>query len=89
MQKLFNKYTKRSIHNLGLSLFLVGNGNFLYSKIIRHSTLKNMYDTNLTKVFETALGIHAPWTIDNTEFISNDKRFGQFELHVYIIYKGI
>lgn len=43
-----------------------------------------MYDANLTKVFETALGVHAPWTIDNTEFVSNDKRLGQLELHVYI-----
>ena len=43
-----------------------------------------MYDDSLTKVFETALGIHAPWTIDNTEFVSNDKRLGRLELHVYI-----
>ena len=43
-----------------------------------------MYDDSLTKVFETALGIHTPWTIDNTEFVSNDKKLGRLELHVYI-----
>ena len=43
-----------------------------------------MNDTNLVKAFETALSVHSPWTIDNTELIPNEKRLGNLEMHVYV-----
>lgn len=43
-----------------------------------------MNETNLVKAFETALGVHSPWTIDKTELVPNENRLGNLEMHVYV-----
>lgn len=43
-----------------------------------------MYNNHLTKAFETALGIHSPWTIEDSELIPSMDGSGQLEMHIYV-----
>lgn len=43
-----------------------------------------MYTSNLAKAFETALGIHAPWTIEDSQLLPSEENDGQLEMHIYV-----
>lgn len=43
-----------------------------------------MYDTKLTKAFETALGIHSPWMIEDSGLEPSKDGSGYLEMHIYV-----
>ncbi len=43
-----------------------------------------MNSTNLEKAFETALGIHSPWTIEDLGLMPSADGSGRLEMHIYV-----
>ncbi len=43
-----------------------------------------MENNNLKQAFETALGIHSPWIIEDSSLTPNTYKGGQLEMHIYV-----
>ena len=43
-----------------------------------------MYTSHLVKAFETALGVQAPWTVEDSQLLPSDDKSGRMEMHIYL-----